>query len=262
MHDPRLCSLTLCLVVAGGCDQVLHAAAPNEGPTMASHQVVTPSSTPHEASEISVTDQTKPNDLASPTTPPPSTTTSTTDGSGATSPTMSPPPTFELIVPRDATVQTVGALPCPAGTRQTGGAHAEHSAFSVDRRSTYCIRWPVPPGAMPVRHGPAVWFHDDGRIEQQGHYQDGDRHGLWEKRHANGRLEALVHYRDGQYDGPYFTWWDNGQPQSEIGWRAGKHHGISKTWDDAGNILVVKQYEDERVVATWIYDAQGNARRM
>lgn len=180
----------------------------------------------------------------------------------APSPTMSTPPAFEPIVPRDATVQTVGALPCPEGTRQTGGAHAEHSVLGTDLDMTYCIEWPMARGSMPVRRGPAVWFHDDGTIEQQGHYLDRKRTGWWEKRHENGEREALVHYAEGEYDGGYFTWYEDGTPQSEIEWRAGEHHGVSKTWGSDGVILATKRWEDDQVVATWMYDAEGNAHRM
>ena len=177
-------------------------------------------------------------------------------------PVMSTPPTFEPIVPRDATVQTVGALPCPEGTRQTGGAHSEHSVLGTDLDMTYCIEWPMTRGSMPIRRGPAVWFHDDGTIEQQGHYLDRKRTGWWEKRHESGELEARVHYTEGEYDGGYFTWYEDGTPQSEIEWRMGKHHGVSKTWGSDGEILATKRWEDDRVVATWMYDAKGNAHRM
>ena len=69
-------------------------------------------------------------------------------------------------------------------------------------------------------------------------------------------------YADGEHDGGYFTGYEDGTPQSEIEWRAGKHHGISKAWGSDGVILAAKRWEDDRVIEMWIYDAQGNARRM
>lgn len=161
-----------------------------------------------------------------------------------------PEPKVSLVVKPGTRLADV-RLPCPRGTRQFGGAGTEIAD------ATYCVKWPLERGAIPVKHGPGAWFHPGGGMAAQGPYRDGRRHGVWVSWDEEGRRTSVISYAAGEYDGPYVTWWPNGIRQSEIEWKAGKKHGRARSWGDDGKPLVVTYYDQDRVVRRTIYGADG-----
>lgn len=161
-----------------------------------------------------------------------------------------PEPKVTLIVKPGTRLADV-KLPCPRGTRQFGGAGTEIAD------ATYCVKWPLERGAIPVKHGPGVWFHPGGGMAAQGPYRDGRRHGVWSSWDEEGRRSSVISHAAGEYDGLYVTWWPNGVRQSEIEWKAGKKHGRSRSWGDDGKPLAITYYDQDRVVRRTVFGADG-----
>lgn len=159
-----------------------------------------------------------------------------------------PEPPAKLVAPKDAKLATV-VLPCPEHTKQ----------LRIDT-ATYCVKSPIARGGVPIKHGPAVWFHANGAIASQGLYRDDARDGVWASWDEQGRRMSVVTYGGGEYDGMYVTWWANGTRQSEIMWKAGKKHGIAKAWGDDGKLLAVTQYDHDKVVQKTVYGPDGKPR--
>jgi hypothetical protein len=151
-----------------------------------------------------------------------------------------PEPPFEPLVDPATTRDTLDptALRCPDGT----------GVFGLDEgNAVYCVKLPIPKGGIPQRHGPAIWFHDNGRVHEMGAYVDHQRQGVWAAWDEEGNKKSVITWKDDHYDGLYVTYWPNGTRQSEIEWRGNKKHGVSRTWADDGSVLAVRTYVDDRV---------------
>jgi len=51
-----------------------------------------------------------------------------------------------------------------------------------------------------------TFFHDNGRIQQQGFYRNGKLHGEWVSFDTQGEKLALAQYEDGMKTGKWFMW--------------------------------------------------------
>lgn len=152
-----------------------------------------------------------------------------------------PEPPYRLIVPEDTTIHTMRNLISPPGTRVAGGTGGPQNAV-------YCVRADTKPGEVPIREGPSVWFHPNGRLRAQGMYHANKRTGIWIEWDEEGRKRAVIGYREGEYDGFYLTYWPNGLRQSEIEYSGGKKHGVAKTWGDDAKLLNAKRYDNDELV--------------
>ena len=69
-----------------------------------------------------------------------------------------------------------------------------------------------------VRHGMFVAYHDNGRVAQEGVYEDGAETGTWRDFHQNGQLAS---------EGPY---------------ERGREHGLWRFWDEDGALQATLVY--------------------
>tara|TARA_R110002126_G_scaffold222889_3_gene367962 strand:- start:1853 stop:2200 length:348 start_codon:yes stop_codon:yes gene_type:complete len=60
----------------------------------------------------------------------------------------------------------------------------------------------------------ATYHHENGQIQQQGHYLDGKLQGEWTSYDANGNKVAIGSYNKGQKVGKWFFW--NNSVLSEV----------------------------------------------
>ena len=74
------------------------------------------------------------------------------------------------------------------------------------------------------KHGPWVWYHDNGQLWRKGTYKDGERDGPWVEYHDNGQLWRKGAYKDGPPDGPWVAYHDNGQLDEE--WTGAYKDGV------------------------------------
>jgi hypothetical protein len=132
-------------------------------------------------------------------------------------------------------------LDCPAKTKQVFMENA-----------TYCIESPVPKGHIPVKRGPAVWFHDNGKIARYGEYLDNKSTGVWISFHEDGSRDTIKGMEAGELHGLYIDFHPNGKRRSEKVFVKGKLNGLSKLWEEDGSLIVVKDYRDDKSVQTWV----------
>ncbi|MDX9719181.1 MAG: hypothetical protein RBU37_00430 [Myxococcota bacterium] len=154
----------------------------------------------------------------------------------------SPIPEYVPIV-SDANLQS--QLPCPSGSTQ-----------SVEDGALVCRRPPEHKAGIPPKDGPALWFHENGSLEQQGHYQDNKRQGAWWSFRDDGSLEGYTVYGEGEYDGLYVRFYPGGQlRQNESHFSKGKLNGVAKIWNREGKLETLTVYENDKVVEQHVFPA-------
>jgi antitoxin component YwqK of YwqJK toxin-antitoxin module len=97
----------------------------------------------------------------------------------------------------------------------------------------------------PLRHGPQKMWHSNGKLEQEGVYDEGKREGSFTYYHPNGAVAARGAFADDRPVG-YWEWSHaNGQRASAGQYFAGKAVGEWRWWKDDGSLLKEKSYEGD-----------------
>lgn len=133
-------------------------------------------------------------------------------------------------------------LPCPPGTAQCTGDDVIECRIAG-----------VPGESLSRRHGPAVWFHPNGKVQRTGSYADHEWSGRWWCFDEEGRLESSTAYVAGKEEGLSVDFYPNGRRRSETFYRRGKMHGPSKHWTEEGELMGITEYEDDQVVASKVF---------
>jgi antitoxin component YwqK of YwqJK toxin-antitoxin module len=95
-----------------------------------------------------------------------------------------------------------------------------------------------------LRHGPSkIWF-DNGKIQQEGYYEQGKRHGTFTFYYETGQVAATGEYKDDQPNDIWVWWHSNGQKATVGQYRGGKQVGQWRWWDQSGT-LVSQSAHDE-----------------
>lgn len=55
----------------------------------------------------------------------------------------------------------------------------------------------------------ATYFHENGKVSQEGFYKDGKVHGKWISYDESGAKKSIGEYADGKKTGKWFFWTDN-----------------------------------------------------
>lgn len=79
-----------------------------------------------------------------------------------------------------------------------------------------------------------TFFHDNGKIQQQGLYKKGKLHGKWVSYNAQGNKVAEGTYENGAKVGTWFFY--DGKTLSEINYNKNVIASI-KTWDENSNVV-------------------------
>lgn len=51
-----------------------------------------------------------------------------------------------------------------------------------------------------------TFYYEDGSIQQEGTYKEGELHGEWISYDENGEKTAIANYKNGKKDGKWFFW--------------------------------------------------------
>ncbi|SVC41765.1 uncharacterized protein METZ01_LOCUS294619, partial [marine metagenome] len=78
-------------------------------------------------------------------------------------------------------------------------------------------------------------FHENGQLETEGNYKDGEKHGLQEDFHKNGKLKFRGNYKNGKLHGLVEIFYAKGQLKLRENYKNGKHDGLSEQFDRNGN---------------------------
>ena len=83
-----------------------------------------------------------------------------------------------------------------------------------------------------VRH---TFYYENGQLSSIFNYTaDGESNGLHQTWHENGQLEYQANFKNGQFYGLYQEWYENGQMSHEFTYKDGQFDGLGKTWDENG----------------------------
>jgi len=74
----------------------------------------------------------------------------------------------------------------------------------------------------------ATYYHENGKIKQEGFYKEGKVHGKWISYAENGKKTSLGEYKNGEKTGKWFFW--NGSTLSEVDYSNSRIASVSK-WE-------------------------------
>lgn len=133
-------------------------------------------------------------------------------------------------------------LPCPPGTQQCVGDHVIECRIAGKVGES-----------LSRRHGPAVWFHANGKVARSGSYEHHEWSGRWWSFDEEGRVEASTAYVAGKEEGLEVKFYPNGRRRFESFYRAGKLDGPSKAWTEDGELMGITVYKDGRTVSSKVF---------
>ena len=125
-----------------------------------------------------------------------------------------------------------------------------------------------------VRTGVWTWWHQNGRVYQQGSYNSrGEKIGTWNIFYEDGAKCAVENYEHGytrewyhdgtlksevlvvdrHKQGTYKSWYANGQQKDEIPFVKGVKQGATREWHENGQLKFQGTYKDNELngPATW-----------
>jgi antitoxin component YwqK of YwqJK toxin-antitoxin module len=113
---------------------------------------------------------------------------------------------------------------------------------------TYTEFWPNNKTKM-IQHiqngladGITELFFEDGKINEQRSYLEGQKHGDWYIYNEQGVKISEANYRHNKKNGIWHVWNDNGILLYEMYYSNGEKIGKWMIWDEKGNIIMERQY--------------------
>lgn len=79
-------------------------------------------------------------------------------------------------------------------------------------------------------------YHDNGQLEEEGHYVNGKEEGLWKGYYENGQLEYIENYKNGVEHGESIEYYENGQIASKGQFKNGKEDGLWLSYFEDGSL--------------------------
>jgi antitoxin component YwqK of YwqJK toxin-antitoxin module len=101
-----------------------------------------------------------------------------------------------------------------------------------------------------LRHGLAKAWYPNGKIEQEGIYQFGEKAGAFTYWHENGQVAATGEFRNDQPEGTWVWWHENGQKLAVGQYQAGVLMGEWRWWSEAGKLTKQHTYDGSETVTS------------
>ena len=73
----------------------------------------------------------------------------------------------------------------------------------------------------------AIYYYDNGQVQQQGHFKDGKLEGSWVAYDTNGNKKSIGEYSNGEKTGKWFFW--NDKTLSEVDYTNSRIASV-KSW--------------------------------
>lgn len=111
-----------------------------------------------------------------------------------------------------------------------------------------------------------MWFYPDSKIQKEGSYSDGLRHGYFKYYDEKGNLRKTEKYIEGvlQPDAPETakmrvrrTTYADGSIKTLGGYRNGTKDGVHRSYNEDGNVISSQRYELGILLSEGILDAEG-----
>jgi antitoxin component YwqK of YwqJK toxin-antitoxin module len=91
-------------------------------------------------------------------------------------------------------------------------------------------------------NGEAIFYFEDGTIQETGFYANGVKTGTWTQYNAQSKKVGEAFYKDGKKDGVWTIWDDNGVMRYHMVYSAGKKIDVWKMWDENANLVSEQLY--------------------
>jgi antitoxin component YwqK of YwqJK toxin-antitoxin module len=86
-------------------------------------------------------------------------------------------------------------------------------------------------------------FYPDGKMQLDGGYEDGERHGQWVFYYQNGQKWSEALYDKGKEYDLKTVWFENGNKYFEGEMKQGERVGIWRFWDETGSLVKEIDYD-------------------
>ena len=106
-----------------------------------------------------------------------------------------------------------------AADRYPGGGLKAQASFRNGKMTGICRRW-----------------HQNGRLQEESGFVDGELHGRQLRWYASGRIRLRGEFRHGRMNGTWRTWDENGTIRQERAYLDGEAHGSWREWFANGRI--------------------------
>jgi antitoxin component YwqK of YwqJK toxin-antitoxin module len=83
---------------------------------------------------------------------------------------------------------------------------------------------------------------ENGKLQEQRSYQDGQKHGIWYTYNESGVKIAEANYRHNKKDGIWRIWDESGKIRYEMYYSNGEKTGTWRIWDEMGNLTNERNY--------------------
>ncbi len=104
-------------------------------------------------------------------------------------------------------------------------------------------------------------YHENGKLKEEGYYENGERNGHFKFYYANGKLEEEGTYKDNRAVGLY-KWYDlKGKLLEERNYENGISNGLCKEYYASGKIKKKYYYKDAKITGLFlVFRANGVLR--
>lgn len=96
--------------------------------------------------------------------------------------------------------------------------------------------------AAGQKHGLLRLWREDGRLDTESHWENGNLEGRITDYFPNGRKYLEATYRQQTPDGVMTEWFENGNKKSELHYIKGALNGWVREWSENGELISEKKY--------------------
>lgn len=91
-------------------------------------------------------------------------------------------------------------------------------------------------------HGKAIYYFADGRVMENGMFENGLKTGEWTRFSESGITIGLAAFNAGKKHGTWLVWDDKGNKLFEMHYNNGEKAGVWNNWDSTGQLLSSKDF--------------------
>ncbi len=94
------------------------------------------------------------------------------------------------------------------------------------------------------RQGPYRFFYPNGKVMEEGWYEQDSLHGTRRLYYESGQLQAEEHIVEGSYEGPWRSWYPSGRLDMEGRYENDKMSGVWKRYYESGQLMEEVTFAD------------------
>ena len=111
--------------------------------------------------------------------------------------------------------------------------------------------------AALLTDGPYQNYYANGKIKDEGTYENGKQEGLYKYYYETGEVAEWV-YKDGQRHGPHKCYFESGMLKAEGTYKDGQLEGLYRHYYENGSIKLIETFKDGTTIDHKAYDMNGD----